>query len=104
MIFLRSLVFNAWFYAITAAILLFIGLPRLLLGMLGPEQATDIARNWARLVLAGLRLICGTRYVVTGAEHLPKDGPAVIASMHQSAFDTVVWLLLVPRPCYVLKR
>ena len=104
MIFLRSLVFNAWFYAITAAMLLFLCLPRLLLGTLGPEQACDIARNWARLVLAGLRLICGTTYVVTGQEHLPDGAPAVIASMHQSAFDSVVWLLLVPRPCYVLKR
>ena len=31
-------------------------------------------------------------------------GPALIASMHQSAFDTMVWILLVPRACYVLKR
>ena len=28
----------------------------------------------------------------------------LIASRHQSAFDTIVWLLLVPRCCYVLKR
>ena len=104
MIFLRSLVFNAWFYGITVAMLLVLCLPRLLLGTLGPEQSCDIANRWARLVLGGLRLICGTRFVVTGQEHLPPDGAALIASMHQSAFDTVVWLMLVPRPCYVLKR
>jgi len=104
MIFLRSLVFNAWFYGITVAMLLALCLPRLLLGTLGPEQSCAIAKSWARLVLGGLRLICGTHFVVTGREHLPDDGAALIASMHQSAFDTVVWLTLVPRPCYVLKR
>jgi 1-acyl-sn-glycerol-3-phosphate acyltransferase len=41
---------------------------------------------------------------VTGREHLPRTGPALIASSHQSAFDTVVWLLLLPGCCYVLKR
>lgn len=28
----------------------------------------------------------------------------LIASAHQSAFDTFVWLVLVPRCCYVLKQ
>ena len=32
------------------------------------------------------------------------SGAALIASRHQSAFDTIVWLTLVPRCCYVLKR
>ena len=32
------------------------------------------------------------------------SGPALIASMHQSAFDTLVWMTLVPRCCYVLKQ
>jgi 1-acyl-sn-glycerol-3-phosphate acyltransferase len=40
---------------------------------------------------------------VSGAEHLP-NGAALIASAHQSAFDTLVWLTLVPRCCYVLKQ
>jgi 1-acyl-sn-glycerol-3-phosphate acyltransferase len=41
---------------------------------------------------------------VTGAEHLPRSGAALIAAKHQSAFDTLVWLLLVPDACYVLKK
>jgi len=40
---------------------------------------------------------------VSGLEHV-SDGAALIASRHQSAFDTFVWLTLVPRCCYVLKR
>jgi len=55
-------------------------------------------------VLNGLRRICKAGWVVTGRENLPASGPMLIASMHQSAFDTMVWLLLVPHACYVLKR
>jgi len=36
-------------------------------------------------------------------EHIP-NGAALIASRHQSAFDTIVWLTLLPGCCYVLKR
>jgi 1-acyl-sn-glycerol-3-phosphate acyltransferase len=50
-----------------------------------------------------LRLLCGIRLRITGLQHLP-DGAALIAPQHQSAFDTFVWLTLVPRCCYVLKR
>ena len=35
---------------------------------------------------------------------MPEEGPALIAAKHQSAFDTIVWLALLPRPAYVLKR
>ena len=40
----------------------------------------------------------------SGLEHAARAVPALIASQHQSAFDTFVWLTLVPRCCYVLKR
>jgi 1-acyl-sn-glycerol-3-phosphate acyltransferase len=59
---------------------------------------------WARISLAALRLICGVRIDVVGLEHLPRAGPALIAAQHQSAFDTLVWLTLLPRPAYVLKQ
>jgi 1-acyl-sn-glycerol-3-phosphate acyltransferase len=59
---------------------------------------------WARLVVAGARIICGIRVEVSGREWLPTGGPALIASLHQSAFDTLVWLTLLPRCCYVLKQ
>ena len=39
----------------------------------------------------------------SGLEHIP-PGAALIASRHQSAFDTFVWLTLLPRCCYVFKH
>ncbi|MCW3477765.1 lysophospholipid acyltransferase family protein [Limobrevibacterium gyesilva] len=104
MILLRSIVFNAWFYGATLVFVLYSLVPRMFTRGLTPRWALNLARLWARTVLFGLRHLCGTRWAVTGREHLPTGGPALIASMHQSAFDTMVWLLLVPRPCYVLKK
>jgi 1-acyl-sn-glycerol-3-phosphate acyltransferase len=104
MIFLRSLTFNLWFYG-TTFVLALASIGRRLFGR-NPEPlwAMGVANLWARLVLSGLRQICKADWVVTGRENLPASGPMLIASMHQSAFDTMVWLLLVPHACYVLKR
>lgn len=104
MILLRSTLFNLWFYAIT----LIYALCGTILLLTGPRfarrWANRVARFWARSVLAGLRPLVGITYVVTGRENAPQTGPALIASMHQSAFDTMLWLLLVRDPAYVLKK
>jgi len=99
MILLRSLAFNIWLYGVTFAISLWHGL-----FTRERRAVVVVARNWARLVLAGARWICGIDWVVTGHEHLPVSGAALIAPMHQSAFDTIVWLLLVPDCVFILKR
>lgn len=100
MIWLRSTAYNLWFYGLT----LLFALASLPLRAFVPGFVWPFARAWARTMLAGLRPICGIAWVVSGREHLPDAGPALIASMHQSAFDTVVWVLLRPRVAYVLKQ
>ncbi len=96
---LRSLAFNAWFYGATFVISLWHST------FTRDERAVmAVAQGWARLVLAGARRICGVDWVVTGHEHLPVSGAALIAPMHQSAFDTIVWLLLVPDCVFIVKR
>lgn len=100
MILLRSLLFNVWFFSVTT-VLSVCGAASL---PLAPRLALPIARLWARLVLGGLRRICGIAWEVRGLERLPADGPALLASRHQSAFDTMVWLLLLPRCTYVVKQ
>ena len=99
MIWLRSLLFNIWFFAVT-----------LVMGLLGApvrwfasRHALWVAQSWAGLVLDGAAALCGIRVVVLGREHLPTQGAALIASQHQSAFDTLIWLRLVPQAAYVFK-
>jgi 1-acyl-sn-glycerol-3-phosphate acyltransferase len=104
MILLRSVLFNAWFYGVTTVVVLSSLIPRAVTWERPAAWPIAVARTWARWVLAGLRVLCGTRWVVSGRENLPAGGPMLIASNHQSAFDTMVWLLLVPCPSYVIKR
>ncbi len=99
MILLRSALFNLAFFAFTTC-----GAIVLSPALLMPVAVTvALVRWWSRQVLRMLRVIAGIDVRVTGREHLPCAGPALIASKHQSAFDTIVWLALLPRPAYVLK-
>ena len=100
MTWLRSAAFNLWFFGGTLLFCLFSPA----VWPLGEYRVLAYARLWGRLMLVGLRVICGIRWEVTGLEHLPREQPALIASMHQSAFDTVIWTVLAPRFAYVLKR
>lgn len=100
MVLLRSLAFNIAFFGFTALMSL-AALPLLAAPSVVVRGAM---RVWARGVVALLRGICGVRIVVEGREHLPASGPALIASRHESAFDTIIWFTLVPEAVYVLKR
>lgn len=100
MILIRSALFNVWSFGVSFLVLL----PATIVSLAAPHRMLGFNAAWARIVLAGLGPICGIRIVVTGREHLPTSGAALIASMHQSAFDTIVWLTLLPRCCYVLKQ
>jgi len=97
---LRATLFNLYFLVLT----LIMGLAAFWIRFIAPQHALPYAKAWARLTLAGLERICGIRTTITGLEHLPAGEPVLIASQHQSAFDTLVWMNLVPRPAYVMKR
>lgn len=97
---LRSVAFALAYWSMTLALGL-LALPLLAgprRGLRGPLRAWSAAALWL------LRHICGIRVLVTGREHLPTAGAALIAAKHQSEFDTIVWLTLLPDPVYVLKR
>jgi len=99
-VFLRSLAFNLYFVGLTVVL----GIAGFGVRWFAPDRALAYAQFWARLVLAGLRRLCGIYPVLVGAEHLPAAGPALLASQHQSAYDTLVWLTLLPKPTYVMKQ
>ena len=102
MIWVRSAVYNAWF-VVTTIVLGLVGIGiRLFAQDRIAERSLRLAMLWSRTLLGGARVICGIRIVVIGRENLP-PGPALIASQHQSAFDTLIWLLLLPRVAYVYK-
>ncbi len=97
---LRSLLFNLYFFGLTLACSLY----GVLLNVIAPRRLLGLVRLWGRWLCWGAARICGIRLVVIGREYIPGDGAALLASQHQSAFDTFVWLTLLPRPSYVVKQ
>ena len=97
---LRAAAFVVWFYGVTLAFCL-LGVP---VRIFARHRALWVAQSWVRTVLAGMPAVLGVRVVITGLHHLPASGAALIASQHQSEFDTLVWLKLLVLPSYVMKQ
>jgi len=97
---LRAALYEAYFFTITVLF----GLAALPIRWFARHHALGFARFWARIALGGLAPICGIRLEVSGLHFLPEQGPALLASQHQSVFDTLIWMILLRRPCYVMKQ
>jgi 1-acyl-sn-glycerol-3-phosphate acyltransferase len=97
-LFLRSFLFNGlwllWTLAMT--VMCFAATP---LPIAAPRA---ISRLWARVSLLLLRVVCGVRAQVRGRESMP-EGPCIVACKHQSAWETLVFLVLLPRAVYTPK-
>lgn len=96
---LRGTVF--FIYMTATAIALTIGFaPTLLFGRRGGQFS---AKSWCRMVLFGLRGICGITTRLEGARHLPV-GPTIVAANHQSMWETLYLFTVLERPTFVVKR
>ena len=96
---LRSILFN-----IAAYLTFFVeGLlfsPVLLL----PERwGWPIVHVWAGSTLWLHRMICGVDEDIRGRENIPEGG-LLVASKHQSSWETLRLVRLFPRPTFILKR
>ncbi len=58
---------------------------------------------WSKVSLFLLKLICNVDYKIEGAHHLP-DAPFIVASKHQSVFETVAFWSIFYIPTFVLKK
>ncbi len=63
-----------------------------------------LTSGWPHLAIWGAKYILGIRWQVKGWENLP-DGPAVLLSKHQSAWETMFFCGYLPKDvCFVYKR
>ncbi|TGV11235.1 1-acyl-sn-glycerol-3-phosphate acyltransferase [Alcaligenaceae bacterium 429] len=63
-----------------------------------------LTSGWPHLAVWGAKHILGIRWQVKGWENLP-DGPAVLLSKHQSAWETMFFCGYLPKDvCFVYKR
>jgi len=99
MVFLRSLIFLLLQILITPLFTLL----ALLSFPLHPITRYRIISGWALTVLWLLRVLCGIRMEVRGAENIPKE-PCVVLCKHQSAWETIALQKVFPPQVWVLKR
>ncbi len=95
----RSVVFNVLFYLNLAGYLL-AAMPTLLL----PHRyVLAVAKHWAKTNLWLLRVICRIKVDFRGLEKIPRGG-LIVASKHQSMWETFALLPYVEEPTFILKR
>jgi len=92
----RSIAFNLAFYLTTVVIVVaatpLFALPR--------SRTLWAVQAWSRLTMWLLRFLAGTRYEIRGK--LP-EGPVLVASKHQSMWDTIIYTAILKDPAMVLK-
>jgi 1-acyl-sn-glycerol-3-phosphate acyltransferase len=98
-IFLRSLIYNVLFY-LFLLLWFVVAIPTFLM----PRSALmTLARCWASQNTWLLRVVCNVKVEYRGVEKIPK-GPLIVASKHQSMWETFGLLRFFDQPLYILKR
>jgi 1-acyl-sn-glycerol-3-phosphate acyltransferase len=100
MLFVRSLAFNVALYVMTVVMILGTWPIAFLASR---ETNLKLARTWARTIFFLMRTIAGIRIEVRGLENIPPGG-AIIASKHQSMFETFALFPYIDDLTVVMKR
>ena len=74
------------------------------LGWLMPaRRGYALARAWCIVNVWALRVLCGVRWRVEGRAHIPRE-PHVFFAKHQSTWETMALVMLLPAQVHVIKR
>ena len=96
-IFLRSLAFNVLFYLLLVFWVI-VAIPTYLM----PRWAIlNIARYWARSSIWLMGVICSIKVEYRGLEKIQK-GPLIVASKHQSMWETFALLQFFDQPLFIV--
>lgn len=96
----RSVLYNIAFYVVMAVV--FIGVTPVYFFL--PQRSNMAVVSWlARVELWLLRVIAGTKVEFRGRENLPA-GRFIVASKHQSLWETFAFLKVFPNAGVIIKR
>ncbi len=98
-ILVRSAIYNVLFYALLVFWIL-VAIPTFLMP---PRAFMAIAKAWGRSSIWLMRVVCNTRVDYRGLEKIP-PGPLIVASKHQSMWETFALLQFFDRPLFIYKR
>ena len=97
--FLRSFTFYIFFY--TGTIFFFLIFSPVWL--FTRNFVVTLCTFWTKSVIKLSKLILGIKYEIKGVENIPKSGSFVVASNHQSAWETFFLGSLFPGSIFILK-
>lgn len=100
MIVIRAVLFNFLFYICTSLICI-LALPATLMDH---KAVLHVSRFFANMVYILEKYVLGLEYEIRGIEHLPKEGAYIVASKHQSRYETFKLYKLFDDPAIVLKK
>lgn len=99
-LFLRSLLFTT----LVALLTIVWAFVCMLVAPFPYNQRYWVTARWNVCVIWMAKVICGIRYQVSGVENLPNE-PVILLSKHQSAWETIFYLMYMPRPLvFVFKK
>ena len=99
MIWLRSLLFQIYFFASVSIAATGVAISSAFPGN-GPFIIT---RAWCRSMLSVGKVLCGLDYVIEGEENIPSS-PSVVMIKHASVFEAYAQVAVFPQQVWVLKR
>ncbi len=98
--FIKSLIFNLFFYSVVIVVLI-IAIPALIL----PKKFTLLfGKLLANLIIFILRITLNTRVIFHGLENLKKVDKFFVASAHQSLLETFILQSPLNFPIFILKK
>ena len=99
---IRSAIYYFMFFLITA-ILSALAALSLLIPPISQKATLSIAVFWCKINQILLRFIVGIKTEITGQENLP-EGACIVASKHQSDWDTIALYPELSHPCFTAKK
>ncbi len=97
--FLRSLIFYIFFYIGTICFFITFSPVKLF----SYKFVVFLANFWTTSVVKLSKVILGIDFNISGLENIPKKGSFIVASNHQSAWETFFFGYLFPGSVYILK-
>jgi 1-acyl-sn-glycerol-3-phosphate acyltransferase len=99
LIIVRSIIFNTLFY-LNLLLHLIVAMPTMVMPYRG---VVEVAKSWGRTSLWLVRVVAGIKVDFRGLEKIP-PGALIVASKHQSVWETFALLPMVDNPVFILKR
>lgn len=65
--------------------------------------AWTMTRRWGRSAMRLHRVVVGTKVAFEGLDHVPA-GASIVASKHQSFWETLAFVTVLDRPAFILKK